>query len=100
MPDEWFYVQDKKKMGPVSLVQLRDLVAQGQIGRTDMLLQGGTTRWLTAESVEGLFPGAPEELPFGGFGGPPEPAPDPGPPADHEAFAEAAETTRLKPHQG
>jgi hypothetical protein len=88
MPDEWFYVKDKKKQGPISFAQLRELVATGEIGRADMLLQGGTTKWLAAETVAGLFPEAPVE-------GPAEPPPD------LEVFAEAAAATeRVKPHQG
>ncbi len=89
MPDEWFYVKDKQKKGPVSFAQLRDLVQHGHIARADMLLQGGTTKWLTAETVNGLFPEAPVE------GEAPEPPPN------LEVFAEAAEATeRARPHQG
>lgn len=89
MPDEWFYVKDKQKKGPISFSQLRDLVQHGQIGRADMLLQGGTAKWLAADTVTGLFPEAPIE------GDAPEPPPD------LEVFAEAAEAKgRAKPHQG
>lgn len=89
MPDEWFYVKDKQKKGPIAFAQLRELVLHGQIGRADMVLQGGTTKWAAAETVAGLFPEAPAE-------GPADP-----PPPDLEVFAEAAEATdRVKPHQG
>ena len=104
MADEWFYVKDKKKQGPVTFVQLQSLAAQGHIAPGDMLLQGGTTKWTAAESVQGLFPATPGDFPFGP---PPEPAAPPpeseAPPAaeDLEVFAQASEATqRVRPHQG
>src|SRR5437870_1719460 len=98
MPDEWFYVKDKKKQGPVSFAQLQGLAAQGQIAPADMVLQGGTTKWAAAESVAGLFPAAGGDFPFGP---PPGPEPPPEPPPDLEVFAQAAEATeRARPHQG
>jgi hypothetical protein len=98
MPDEWFYVKDKKKQGPVTFAQLQSLAASGQIHRADMLLQGGTTKWVAAESVAGLFPAQAGDFPIGTEEAPPPDAPSPG---ELEVFAEAQEAAeRIKPHQG
>ena len=52
----WFYIRDRKKIGPVLWTNLRDLAAGGQLRPADMVLPGGATHWLQALSVEGLFP--------------------------------------------
>lgn len=98
MSDEWFYVREKKKQGPVSYAQLRDLVLHGHLARADMVLPGGSTKWQAAESVDGLFPAAPEFFaPPGGTGLEPpgdEPSPD-----DLAVFNDAT-ANRRRPHEG
>ncbi|GIW81919.1 MAG: hypothetical protein KatS3mg105_3726 [Gemmatales bacterium] len=54
----WFYVRDKKKQGPVSEFELKKLAAEGRLTATDMVLREGTTRWQSADSIDGLFPAA------------------------------------------
>lgn len=56
----WFYAANRKKVGPVSFAQLRQLVADGIVRRTDMVLREFTRTWQTAGSVENLF--APSHL--------------------------------------
>jgi hypothetical protein len=51
---QWYYARNKKKIGPVSFVQLRRLVAVGELGASDMLLQAGAAKWVEAGSVPGL----------------------------------------------
>jgi WD40 repeat protein/tetratricopeptide (TPR) repeat protein len=51
----WYYARDRKKVGPHSLEQLRELVRQGIIHRDDMVWQEGAARWIPANSVTGLF---------------------------------------------
>jgi hypothetical protein len=51
----WFYVEDRRKAGPVLFAQLRDLVARDKLQRTDMIWAEGTQHWVQAGSVEGLF---------------------------------------------
>lgn len=63
MPDEWFYVADRKKMGPVPFAQLQSLAAAGRLKPADMVLQGGTTKWAAAETVPNLFQAASDYLP-------------------------------------
>jgi WD40 repeat protein/uncharacterized caspase-like protein len=43
--DRWYYAKDKKKVGPVSLARLRELLADGTVMATDMVLQEGTQKW-------------------------------------------------------
>src|SRR5690349_5192500 len=53
LPEEpqWFYAQHRQKLGPVTWAQLRQLVASGQLGPTDMLLPVGSRKWVPAASV-------------------------------------------------
>jgi predicted Zn finger-like uncharacterized protein len=43
--DGWYYVQDKKKIGPVPLSQLLQLQSEGVLKPEDMVLQEGTRQW-------------------------------------------------------
>jgi WD40 repeat protein len=43
--NSWYYVRDKKKVGPVSLAQLRRLLAEGVLKPEDMILQAGSPKW-------------------------------------------------------
>jgi WD40 repeat protein len=51
----WYYVRDRKKVGPVPWHHLRELAAGGRLRPEDMVLADGTTRWAQAQSVAGLF---------------------------------------------
>lgn len=94
MPDEWFYVADRKKMGPVPFAQLQALAGSGQLQPSDMVLQGGTTKWAAAETVPNLFQASADYLP-------PEPTEQEQAEA-REGFAEMIDEApqRMKPHQG
>jgi hypothetical protein len=94
MADEWYYIKEKKKLGPVSFAQLKEMVLHGHLGRADMVLPGGTAKWAAAESVDGLFPGVPD-FAFA----PPAPEAPPEPPPDLAVFADATDD-RMRPHQG
>ncbi len=52
----WYYIRDRKKVGPVHWARLRELAVGGQLRPADMVLLGGATHWTQALSVEGLFP--------------------------------------------
>jgi hypothetical protein len=56
---EWFYVDQRKKVGPVSIQELKSRIAAGQLRPTDMILMPGKTQWAAANSIPGLFPAAP-----------------------------------------
>ena len=52
----WFYIRERKKIGPVPWTNLRDLAASGQLHSADMVLPNGATQWVQALSIAGLFP--------------------------------------------
>ena len=74
MPDSWFYIRDKKKMGPVGRAALQQLALGGQIRPTDMVMQEGAGKWQAAAEVPGLFPSKPA-TPTAPTSGKPAPAP-------------------------
>jgi hypothetical protein len=49
--DCWYYAQAKKKMGPVRLVELRRLLADGCLNPADMVLQEGASKWYPLAEV-------------------------------------------------
>ncbi len=52
--DSWYYIRDKQKVGPIQLEKLKQLFLAGQLHRTDMVLQQGSTKWVEAHNVSGL----------------------------------------------
>lgn len=55
---DWYYVQDRKKFGPLSFASLQELALTGRLAKSDMVLQNGTDKWVPAETVANLFPPA------------------------------------------
>jgi WD40 repeat protein/serine/threonine protein kinase len=51
----WYYAHGREKLGPVSRQQLRQLAAEGILRPDTMVWQQGTSRWLPACSIPGLF---------------------------------------------
>ncbi|MBL8797099.1 MAG: DUF4339 domain-containing protein, partial [Planctomycetia bacterium] len=72
---EWFYIENRQKLGPVKLSRLQELAASGQLPPDGMVLEKGTSKWAVAADVPGLFAEAlavaPEATPYE------EPAPTP-----------------------
>jgi hypothetical protein len=58
----WYYAWNKQRVGPVSFAELQQRAAMGQLQPTDMLLQVGAPKWVSAASVPGLITGAPVDL--------------------------------------
>jgi hypothetical protein len=56
MVDKWFLAKDKKKVGPFTADDLRQMVSRKSIEPTDMLLQDGATHWALASTLAWLFP--------------------------------------------
>src|SRR5947209_1418539 len=56
MTPRWFCAKGKRKLGPLTPVELRRLAGSGTLLPDDMVLQEGTNRWARARSVAGLFP--------------------------------------------
>lgn len=55
MATEWHYSRNGKQHGPVSVNELRELAADGQLQRDDLVWREGMTDWMPAEKVKGLF---------------------------------------------
>jgi serine/threonine protein kinase len=54
----WFYAVNRQKRGPVARSELARLAVAGQLKPTDMVLREGTTTWMKASDVEGVFSAA------------------------------------------
>lgn len=53
MSDAYHYAKNGQTYGPVSLDKIRDLVASGDLARTDFVIPSGGKEWLTADKVIG-----------------------------------------------
>ena len=51
-PDQWYYVEDNERKGPVSIEHLRQLVVTGQITSSTMLWKKGMASWIPASQIE------------------------------------------------
>lgn len=58
---EYHYIEDRRKVGPVSLARLKELVTAGRLRAADMILPLGTTKWTKAAELSGLFPSVASE---------------------------------------
>ena len=56
MTPGWFYVRDRKKVGPVTLAELKRLAGAGRLLPTDRLLREGQSKWVPACDIPALFP--------------------------------------------
>ena len=74
---DWYYTKDgKKKIGPISFEQMKDLATSGQLLPSDMVMQDGKTKWKAASEVQEFFPASGST--------PPPPLPPPAPPEPSE----------------
>ena len=56
MATEWFFrTIGVQEVGPISSAELRDLAARGMLSRGTLVKNGHEGKWVSAESVEGLF---------------------------------------------
>ena len=58
MAGQWYVARNRKKDGPYSTAQLRQMAAEGQLLPADMVLEDGTAQWVPAAQVEAIFPAA------------------------------------------
>lgn len=56
MADEWHYVVDGNKTGPVSAAALKELARSGRLSPADLIWKEGMGQWIPASRVKGLFP--------------------------------------------
>lgn len=79
MTQEWYYNQGGQRRGPVSMAELKQMVASGSLKSADPVWKEGMAKWVTARSIKGLFP----ETAVAGIPAPPtapKPVRPPGPP--------------------
>ncbi len=55
-PSKWLLSRDGKTFGPMTSSELRKACEVGKILRSDLVCRDGSDRWVSAESVRGLFP--------------------------------------------
>lgn len=67
MAQRWRYVRNGQECGPVTTADLRLLADQERLLPTDMVCKDGSTQWVKAGSVKGLFYTGPGSR--GGSGG-------------------------------
>lgn len=56
MPEQWYYAKGDDKRGPVSVGQLKELAANGELTPSDLVWRDGMAEWTPASSTQGLFP--------------------------------------------
>jgi hypothetical protein len=62
--DQWFYTQEKERRGPVSIDQLKQMLASGQLKSATMLWKKGMASWTPASQIQEAFlPIATDEPP-------------------------------------
>ena len=51
----WYYAQNNNKYGPINSAQLKSLVENGQLQKTDLVWKEGMDDWKPAGKIAGLF---------------------------------------------
>ena len=69
--DQWHYARSGQQFGPVSINDLQQLLARGEITGADFVWKGGMPQWMPAAQVPELLPAAAP----GGAQPPPIPMP-------------------------
>src|SRR5436853_120322 len=54
--DNWCIARDKKKLGPYTTAQMKQMAESSQILPSDMVLQDGSGQWKPASQVQEFFP--------------------------------------------
>src|SRR5262245_4633966 len=71
----WFYAQGDKRLGPVELAALAEMIVTGQLPTTALVWRQGLAAWTAAERIPEIAEHLPPPLPAE-----PEAAPAPPPP--------------------
>ncbi len=56
MPSQWYVSINGESQGPFADVHLRELVATGRLGPSDLVWRDGMAEWVGAGKIKGLFP--------------------------------------------
>ena len=55
MAQQWYWMQDGQKSGPVSTAELKELARTARLKPTDMIWREGLPNWVQASQAKGLF---------------------------------------------
>src|SRR5699024_4898763 len=55
MAEEWYYLSNNEKIGPVSAAHLKKLATTGEIKPSDLVWKEGLADWVEAKRLKGLF---------------------------------------------
>jgi hypothetical protein len=86
MSASWYYAHGNQQRGPVSLDDLRILLASGQLATTDLVWQEGMANWAAVRTIPELAPASAAKAPGGSV-----------PPAIPRAAAEAGGSAPASP---
>ena len=53
---QWYYMKDGRKRGPVAADKLKELADSTQLSPTDLCCEKGASGWCQARNIDGLFP--------------------------------------------
>ena len=56
MAQEWYYLRNGQRQGPVASEKLKELASMGQIQANDQVWKEGMSKWVKAQGIKGLFP--------------------------------------------
>ncbi|MEE3370833.1 MAG: DUF4339 domain-containing protein [Planctomycetota bacterium] len=75
MSEQWYLRHQGNEIGPLAEEQLLQMAADGQVAPSAEIRKDGTTRWVTAIRVKGLFPDSTDAPPVAGPPSAPPPLP-------------------------
>jgi hypothetical protein len=55
MSQQWYYLVNGERVGPVSTTLLKELAVSGELQATDMVWRDGLPQWVSAGSIKGLI---------------------------------------------
>ena len=89
MSEQWYLRHQGNELGPLAEEQLLQMASSGEVAPSAEIRKEGTTRWVTAIRVKGLFSDSTDAPPVAG----PPAAPPPLPPTNTTATDNTEATT-------
>jgi hypothetical protein len=56
VPQQWYYVKNGQRQGPVSTDQIKQLLASGSLQPSDLVWKEGMSQWTAASTIKELLP--------------------------------------------
>lgn len=63
MSEQWYYVQDGERVGPIEKTELMGLISTGKLSAQDFVWKKGLEGWVHIEKLDELRPSAPSSVP-------------------------------------